>query len=200
MSSRTPQQERAFKTRQTILTAARTLVRTLGIERLSLDRVCREAGVSKGALMYHFPNKNALVEGMIADYAEHLRSNQCRHETEAAQTAVKGQDASLLMHGYVAWHRAFVERNPLWRDVGVRILSCCAQGDDMTPLRDWYASVFTRIEALPQSQRIEVLNAVAAMEGYFFMSKFGLDVVDPELKNAALQDLVRRIDEMCGQQ
>ena len=74
MSSRTPQQERAFKTRQTILTAARKLVQTLGIERLSLDRVCREAGVSKGALMYHFPNKNALVEGMIADYAEHLRA------------------------------------------------------------------------------------------------------------------------------
>ena len=32
---------------------------------MTLDAVAKEAGVSKGGLLYHFPNKDALVQGMV---------------------------------------------------------------------------------------------------------------------------------------
>ena len=36
-----------------------------GVAKLTLEAVAKEAGVSKGGLLYHFSNKEALIEGMI---------------------------------------------------------------------------------------------------------------------------------------
>ena len=48
-----------------LLQAAATVIRRAGSLNLTLDAVAREAGVSKGGLLYHFPNKEALVAGLI---------------------------------------------------------------------------------------------------------------------------------------
>lgn len=37
-----------------------------GIAALSLNAVAREAGVSKGGLLHHFPNKQALIYALFA--------------------------------------------------------------------------------------------------------------------------------------
>ena len=42
-----------------------TVIRRAGSLNLTLDAVAREARVSKGGLLYHFPNKEALVAGLI---------------------------------------------------------------------------------------------------------------------------------------
>lgn len=36
-----------------------------GIAALSLNAVAREAGVSKGGLLHHFPNKQALIFALV---------------------------------------------------------------------------------------------------------------------------------------
>lgn len=54
--------------REAVLKAAGQIVLSRGVENLTLDAVAKQAGVSKGGLLYHFPTKEALVEGM----AEHL--------------------------------------------------------------------------------------------------------------------------------
>ena len=48
-----------------LLQAAATVIRRAGSLNLTLEAVAREAGVSKGGLLYHFPNKEALVAGLI---------------------------------------------------------------------------------------------------------------------------------------
>ncbi|MGC4044456.1 MAG: TetR/AcrR family transcriptional regulator [Armatimonas sp.] len=48
-----------------LLKAAHNVVMRDGIARLTLDLVAREAGVSKGAVLYYFPTKNALIGGLI---------------------------------------------------------------------------------------------------------------------------------------
>jgi AcrR family transcriptional regulator len=53
-------------TRDKLLSAAIQIIITQGIERLTLDAVAREASVSKGGLLYHFPSKEALVAGVIS--------------------------------------------------------------------------------------------------------------------------------------
>jgi AcrR family transcriptional regulator len=57
--SRTP-------TRDAILQATSQVIRDKGVEGLTLDAVAKEAGVSKGGLLYHFPSKEALIAGTIA--------------------------------------------------------------------------------------------------------------------------------------
>lgn len=48
-------------TREKILHAASQVILNKGVEALTLDAVARQAEVSKGGLLYHFPNKNALI-------------------------------------------------------------------------------------------------------------------------------------------
>ncbi len=58
------------RTARTIIDAANRIVRRDGVARLTLDAVAREAGLSKGGLLYHFPSKNALIAGMTAALLE----------------------------------------------------------------------------------------------------------------------------------
>ena len=52
------------ETREKILRAAGQVVIDKGIEALSLNAVAKQADVSKGGLLYHFPNKNALIANL----------------------------------------------------------------------------------------------------------------------------------------
>ncbi len=52
-------------THDALLHAAQRVVARDGVVRLTLDAVAREAGVSKGGVLYHFPTKNALVAAMM---------------------------------------------------------------------------------------------------------------------------------------
>src|SRR5690606_17155565 len=56
--------------RQRILDAASQLVRKEGSAHLSLDAVAALAGISKGGLLYHFPNKTALLKAIVEQYVE----------------------------------------------------------------------------------------------------------------------------------
>lgn len=51
--------------RERILDAAEELVREVGAGRLTLDAVAERAGLSKGGLLYNFPSKDALLQGML---------------------------------------------------------------------------------------------------------------------------------------
>jgi len=55
-----------------ILSAAMKVVITQGALSMTLEAVAKEAGVSKGGLLYHFPNKDALIEGMIEHMVQSL--------------------------------------------------------------------------------------------------------------------------------
>lgn len=55
----------ALQTRETILTAAAHLIGRLGVNAFTIDAVAREAGVTKGGVLHHFPSKEALIDGLI---------------------------------------------------------------------------------------------------------------------------------------
>lgn len=51
--------------RDRVLDAFETLLIQQGERAATLDAVAREASVSKGGLLYHFPSKDALAEGLL---------------------------------------------------------------------------------------------------------------------------------------
>lgn len=75
----------ASTTRERILDAFETLVVTGGSRTATLEAVAAEADVTKGGLLYHFPNKDAMLAGMI----ERLRS-QAAADVERFGTAEQG--------------------------------------------------------------------------------------------------------------
>jgi len=52
-------------TRAIILDTAQQVISSEGLQALTLDKVAREAGLSKGGLLYHFSSKEQLIEAMV---------------------------------------------------------------------------------------------------------------------------------------
>lgn len=84
-------------TRETLLHAAAQVILDRGVEALTLDAVAHQAGVSKGGLLYHFPNKNALIAGL---------GEQLIQEFEASLQAEFDQDDAPGTPGQ--WVRAYI--------------------------------------------------------------------------------------------
>tara|TARA_R110002072_G_scaffold1409_3_gene11948 strand:- start:4069 stop:4602 length:534 start_codon:yes stop_codon:yes gene_type:complete len=49
-----------------ILLAATEVIAQRGAGKLTIESVARQAGMSKGGVLYHFPTKDALLEGMLS--------------------------------------------------------------------------------------------------------------------------------------
>lgn len=75
-------------TKIAILNAANQVVLQKGAEALTLEMVAREAGVSKGGLLYHFPTKRMMIEGMIDRLINHVENS--------LQEAVKANGGKFL--------------------------------------------------------------------------------------------------------
>jgi AcrR family transcriptional regulator len=58
-------QERAIRTRLAILTAAASVFDEYGYDRATIGEILARAGLTKGALYFHFPSKAALAEGVL---------------------------------------------------------------------------------------------------------------------------------------
>ncbi len=50
--------------RHLILDTAKQIIIEHGVISLTLDSVAKKAGISKGGLLYHFPNKDSLIKGL----------------------------------------------------------------------------------------------------------------------------------------
>lgn len=173
--------EKAIRTRQSILEAARAIICEEGLAALTMDRAAQKAGISKGACMYHFKNKRQLQAALIEEYAEHLNEQLARHEA-----LFKGRPDETLVPGYVAWFQSFDRDNRGWAQVGIALLSNFSHDEElMRPVRNWYQRLFMRVEALPAEERIPALIAVMALEGFFYTHKFGLDLIAPDVKKNA---------------
>ncbi|RJP27133.1 MAG: TetR/AcrR family transcriptional regulator [Actinobacteria bacterium] len=60
-SRMTPRKEQALKTRQEIFETAIELFDKKGYERVSINDICRQAGVSTGAFYHHFKSKDQIL-------------------------------------------------------------------------------------------------------------------------------------------
>jgi AcrR family transcriptional regulator len=64
--------------RERLLDAAEAVIVRDGVSNLTLDAVAKEAGASKGGLLYHFPSKRALTLAIVERLATRCEANQAR--------------------------------------------------------------------------------------------------------------------------
>ena len=64
--------EEARKTRKEIIESAVNLFETVGFEKTTMEAIAREAGVTRGAIYWHFKNKVEVLESIISGYGEGL--------------------------------------------------------------------------------------------------------------------------------
>ncbi|PKM22302.1 MAG: TetR/AcrR family transcriptional regulator [Gammaproteobacteria bacterium HGW-Gammaproteobacteria-14] len=130
--------------RDAILDAAQRIAAERGVSRITLEEVARESGLSKGGLLYHFPGKEALIQGMLERLISHTsavrEANEQalvgeRHRTLRSLLATRSSDEVLNPHVVTAVLAAAAEQpallDPLREHIaGVRQQIIHEAGDD----------------------------------------------------------------------
>ncbi|WP_339315173.1 TetR/AcrR family transcriptional regulator [Paenibacillus sp. FSL R10-2734] len=167
--------------RKTILIAASMIVKNNGVEKLTLEAVAKEAGVSKGGLLHHFPNKEALIKGMVEQLTNDFFTNVQEKVTSTSIEAGK-------------WSRAFTEALDEdikeGKEIGTALTAALFTNPDiLSKFQNQYAVWQKNIE----NDGIDPVRSTIvrlAADGLWYSEMFGLGVLDEELRNKVIQELI----------
>jgi AcrR family transcriptional regulator len=172
------QKDTSNTTRMAILDAANAIIIAKGVNAFTLDSVAQQAGVSKGGLLYHFPSKNKLIEGMI----EYLIAEfDAMLEVELAQN--KGDWLSAYIHA------SFRENSKLDR-VGSALFAAVANDPDLLkPLQTHYAQWQEQASANAGSPELGTIIRMA-VDGLWISDLLDFAPPDPAMRQKMLTVLL----------
>lgn len=178
-------------TRRKILDAAVEIAREAGPGNLALDAVAAKAGVSKGGLLYHFPSKAKLLEGVVES---HLGAFE-RALREREQR--KRGHPNGLMEAYL---ELFVEDHDAGKPPPSGLLAALSENPGfLAPVRDHHRALLDRLRETADPAMSLVI--FLAIQGLRSMSLLNLDVLtDEEAREVAakLQSLVGTPEPASG--
>lgn len=173
------EQERAIRTRRAILEAAAMVFDEQGYDAANISEILARAGVTKGALYFHFSSKEALAEAVMLEQSEKL--------PEALAGSPLQSVIDLTRH---VGHE--LRKNPMMR-AGIRLAT--EQGAfrhrGAPAYLDWITIIQRHLEQA--KTRGEVLAHVSSREtAEFIVGSFtGLQMLSQELTEH--EDIQRRI-------
>src|SRR5579864_204129 len=129
--------------RERLLDAAERVVVESGATHLTLDAVAKSAGVSKGGLLYHFPSKEALLEGMLTRHFENVDAEVTKR---LANRTRKASRADMLRERV----QVLLELHPERPAVGAAMVAASAASPEhMAPCRAQYRKLLDEFAKLP---------------------------------------------------
>jgi len=168
-------------TRNNLLQAAASIVSTQGASRMTLEAVAKEAGISKGGLLYHFPSKDALIEGMIDHMVQGL--------TERIGEAYNQDDAGTNQG---RWLRALTKANFQSEDleVGAGLTAAVLLNPDLLEAN---RKAYEARQALIEQDGVDVVwaNIIRlAGDGIWFSELLGFAPPEEPLKTQIMETLL----------
>jgi len=167
-------------TRQKILAAASQIVQCKGVAKLTLEAVAKEAGISKGGLLYHFSTKEALIEGMILKGTEEYQD--AIHNKVAEDLEKKGR-----------WVRSFVEErlsNERVEELGSSMMAALMLKPELLePLKQSFQQLQNKIENDEIDSVCATIIRLAA-DGLWYSEYLGVGRLSPELREKVIQALI----------
>ncbi len=172
---------RALLTRENILIKACELLAREGVTHLTIEKVAKEAGISKGGLLYHFPSKEALIKAMIDDMLK--RSNEDIEERLKVDDSASGQ-----------WLRAFIQttfgeygRKDL---ISPALLSTLLANPDL--IESWRNTYGDWTENIEKDNNNLIIATIVrlACEGLWFTDLLDFNPVKGELRQQVLETLL----------
>ena len=175
------------KTRREILLAANRIVLEQGVERLTLQETAREAGISKGGLLYHFPTKEALIVGMVQLYLDRF-TGDFTASAEAEGLGVPGR-----------WNRSYLEvtfsDNQRTPHLNTGLLAAIGTEPRLlAPVQDRFAEW---VELLGEDGIDPVTATIVRLvaDGLWLVELFGLASPDEKMKSKVVRAVKKIIQE-----
>jgi AcrR family transcriptional regulator len=177
-----PRRRDSAGTRKTILQAAQWVVARRGVAHLTLEAVAREAGLSKGAVLYHFSTKEKLVEGMLVYMVEGF--NRLFRQFREAENSSPGAATR-------AYVRACLEYPEGSNQAASALIAAVATNPALLDLlrrhfKEWQRSV--------EKDGIDVARATAvrlASDGLWFCELFGFQLPSAGLRKQVIAELMK---------
>lgn len=171
------------KTREAILDAANRTLMAKGAEGFTLEAVAQETPVSKGGLLYHFPSKNRLIEGMIARSIAQV-------DAALAEELEKSGDDYLVAYIRASF-RTMVEPEQVSR----AIFSAIA-GDAhlLEPLRAHFERMQKEITAAASYEEAGTLIRLC-MDGLWYAEVYNFAPPEPGLRKRLQETLLKLVSD-----
>lgn len=158
------------ETKEKIYQAVNELYKAEGVKMLTLSNIAEKAGISKGGLLYHFPTKDAILEGLIErnmkefiDGAEEIISEIQDLEGEALYAKLE-EFVDSYINDYLA-------------DLESSILGVFAQRPDLVEeTREIDKKVFKIFMKYFDNEE-EVILLLLALQGFFFVKVVEYDFI-----------------------
>ncbi len=152
-----------------VLDAAEALVSEVGANHMSLDAVAARAGISKGGLLYLFPSKVALLQGMVERYVERLENGA--HGANGSKASQKHTEARRLLAARLA---ARGDRDIAEERTGSfsMIAAVSEQPGLLDPVRAAHKRLWARLQKSDSDPELGLL-AWLALEGLLYVELFG---------------------------
>ena len=174
-------------TRERILDAASDLVREVGSGRLTLDAVADRAGLSKGGLLYNFPSKDALLQGMVERMID---------EVSAERESLRGSfGARRNLEARLGAAASLNTRCGAMREVANGLLAASAENPRLLePVRKVIDEQWTSLRTTSEDPAAAMI-AWLAIEGLSSLEMHGLSPVTPEDREEIVTAVHKLLDK-----
>lgn len=185
-----PLRKRARNAREEILDAAHHVASRDGAAHLTIDAVAREIGMTKGGVLYNFPSKAQLMQGMLE------RMVATFEEIVEERVAASGPAAPNPTLRAVLEACAYLES--IGSDLFMAILTAAVNDPDLLrPVRDIKSRLQARVRAEAADPEL-AMAVMGAIDGLHFQRMMRLPPTDPELRASIADRLKTLVDAMEG--
>jgi AcrR family transcriptional regulator len=172
-------------TREAMLDAAQTVVLEQGATRLTLDAVARQAGASKGGILYNFPTKQALLKALVERLVEHNRN------AHAATTSTMPESPTRSLQAYVMNSVRAPDTDD--KISGALLAALTAEPGLLKPVADYFGARFAQLtEELPLEHAAIVHLAT---EGLWILELLQISPFSPRQRSRVVEHLLRMADQ-----
>ena len=178
-------------TRMRLLEAATKILALEGSDALTINRVIRIAGVSKGTFLYHFPSRNHLLEAIARYYTKTMY-----RRIQYFERIKKNKSAHPLLAGYLQWYIDFQKGDDALSGSSPLlslVMASRKKKELIEGLLQWYRELYQRLDRPPE-KKSEHLLLLMALDGLFFHNIFQTDVLSSERRKELLQKIQTMIE------
>ncbi|TCH96719.1 TetR/AcrR family transcriptional regulator [Roseococcus sp. SYP-B2431] len=178
--------------RTRILDSAERIVQVKGVAGLTLDAAAREAGVSKGGLLYHFASKQALLIGLLTRLSASIEAHF--EAVLALQPPGRGRVTRAMLAWTFDHPDSVCEQHE--RAAGVFLASFHQDPVLLDPIREVFARIRAKLreDGLPPGHAMAVM---AACDGLFMSRVFEMYRLSDEEQRALRAALATLIGDLA---